>query len=117
MKYFFKYDLFINVKVVPEVNLNEESNSDLEFDLDNNLQGYLKINLIFWGETLFFHSGNWKSQIFLNLIMNLGHKSDINLKVIVRLLKSNQDMRTFKNKSYYENFLSSKVIYFMRRTR
>jgi len=49
--------------------------------------------------------------------MNLGHKSDINLKVIVRLLKSNQDMSTFKNKSCYENFLSSKVIYFMRRTR
>jgi len=48
--------------------------------------------------------------------MNLGHKSDINLKVIVRLFKSNQDMNTFKNKSCYENCLSSKVIYFMRRT-
>jgi len=49
--------------------------------------------------------------------MNLGHKSDINLKIIVKLLKSNQDMSTSKNKSYYENFLSSKVFYFMRRTR
>jgi len=47
MKYFLKYDLFINVKVIPEVNLNEKSNSDLEFDLDNDLQSYLKVNLIF----------------------------------------------------------------------
>jgi len=49
--------------------------------------------------------------------MNLGHKSDINLKIIIRLFKSNQDMSTFKNKSSYENVLFSKVIYFMRRTR
>jgi len=48
--------------------------------------------------------------------MNLSYKSDINLKVI-GLLKSNQDMSTFKNKSCYENFLSSKVIYFMRSIR
>jgi len=47
----------------------------------------------------------------------LSHKSDINLKVIVMLLKSNQDMSIFKNKICYENFLFSKVIYFIRRTR
>jgi len=49
--------------------------------------------------------------------MNLGHKSDINLKIIVRLLKPNQDISTFRNKSCYENVLSSKVIYYMRCTR
>jgi len=46
-KYFLKYDHFINVKVIPEVTLNEESNDNLEFDLDNDLQGYLKVYLIF----------------------------------------------------------------------
>jgi len=44
--------------------------------------------------------------------MNLGHKSDINLKVIVRLLKSNQDMSTFKNKKLLWKFFIFKSYLF-----
>jgi len=36
--------------------------SNLEFDFDNDFQGYLKINLIFWRETFFYDFGNWRGR-------------------------------------------------------
>ena len=39
--------LFKKVKVISEVIINEEFNGDLQFDLELDLQGHFKINLIF----------------------------------------------------------------------
>jgi len=36
-----------NVKVILVVTFNEEFNGDLDFDLDDDLQGYFKVNFIF----------------------------------------------------------------------
>ena len=35
------------MKVIPEVNFNEEFNGDLHFDLEVDLHGFLKVNFIF----------------------------------------------------------------------
>jgi len=36
-----------NVKIILAVTFNEEFNGDLGFDLDDDLQGYSKVNFIF----------------------------------------------------------------------
>ena len=50
-KIFFK-----KVKVFPGVNFNEEFNSDLYFDLEVDLHGFLKVNFVFLNENpIFLH--------------------------------------------------------------
>ena len=44
------------MKVIPEVNFNEEFSGDLHFDLEVDLRGFLKVNFIFLnGNPLFLH--------------------------------------------------------------
>ena len=50
-KIFFK-----KVKVIHEVNFNEEFNGDIHFDLEVDLHGFFKINFVFFtGNPLFLH--------------------------------------------------------------
>ena len=53
-KIFFK-----KVKVIPEVNFNEEFNGDLHFDLEVDLHSFLKVKFVFL---------KWKSPFFASAI-------------------------------------------------
>ena len=46
---------FIKVKVIPEVNFNEEFNGDLHFDLEVDFHGFFRVNFGFLvGSPLFY---------------------------------------------------------------
>ena len=50
---------FKKVKVIPEVNFNEEFNGDLHFDLEADLHGFLKVKFVFF---------KWKPPFFTSAI-------------------------------------------------
>ena len=50
------------MKVIPEVNFNEEFNGDLHFELEVNLHGFLKVNFVFLDGNSFFTSAIDKAE-------------------------------------------------------
>ena len=75
-KIFFK-----KVKVIPEVNFNEEFNGDLHFHLEVDLHGFLKVKLIFLnGNPLFSHLQSIERKI-LRSSTYPSHRSIVTFKV------------------------------------
>ena len=84
-KIFFK-----KVKVIPEVNFNEEFNSDLHFDLEVDLHGFLKVNFVILnGNTLSLHLQSMERKI-LRSDTYPSHRSIVTLKVNQRLFEINK---------------------------
>ena len=75
-KIFFK-----KVKVIPELNFNEEYNGDLHFDLEVDLHGFLKVNFVFFnGNPFFLHLQSIEREI-LRWSTYPGHRSIVTLQV------------------------------------
>ena len=64
------------MKVIPEINFNEEFNGDLNFDLEVDLHDFFKVNFVFLIEAPFFYicnrySGKFYAQVRTQVIGQL----------------------------------------------
>ena len=72
---------FEKVKVIPEVNFNEELNGNLHFDLEVDLHGFLKVNFVFLNRNpLFLHLQSIERKI-LRSDMYPNHRLIVKLQV------------------------------------
>ena len=75
-KIFFK-----KVKVIPEVNFNEEFNGDLYFDFEVDIHGFFKVNFAFLnGNPLFLHLQSIERKI-LRSSTHPSHRSIVTVQV------------------------------------
>ena len=73
--------VFLEVNAIPEVFFNGEFNSDLHFDLEVDLHGFLKVNFVYLnGNPLFSHLQSIEGKI-LRSSTYPSHRSIVTFKV------------------------------------